>query len=89
MRSEQAAPQLPAPQDAPPRTLRRRLFDGSIGAVGGGLMGAAAALLADPPGFPVAVAAGVVAALGAVLGYRWGRGVVLAAAASLAGPPER
>ena len=69
----------------PPRDIPwpRRLANAALGALAAGGAGAATVWLAAPPDRVVPWFVGGMAALGAALGYRHGRGVARAAAQAL------
>lgn len=66
-----------------PVSRARRVANAVIGALAGGAAGAATAWLAAQPDRIVPWVVGILALLGAWLGYRHGRGVARAAAQSL------
>ena len=59
-------------------TLRRRLFNSALGAASGGVAGWLTTLLAGVDGIWPTWIIAVLAVLGAVFGYRYGRSVVVA-----------
>ena len=75
-------PEISNPRAAPrrrrPLTLRRRLGNALLGALSGAVAGWLAVVFAEVEGVLPRWIIGVLAALGAAFGYRYGRGVVAA-----------